>query len=116
MAINCCSSVHCQIVGVSVNYPPSFTCQLSACLSICSLHLTNMCVMYPPSTVACICINMALKWARQDVSSLLQCYMALAPTSVLYCDYHSKDVSSLFSVAWRWLRVVFCIVTTIARM
>ena len=39
-----------------------------------SLHLTNMCVQYPASTVACVCIFLAAKWARYQV-----CWICRAP-------------------------------------
>lgn len=38
---------------------------------IFSLHLTTMCLQYPPTVVACVCIHLASKWADYEVSYFL---------------------------------------------
>lgn len=32
-----------------------------------SLHLTTMCLRYPPTTVACVCIHLACKWSNYKI-------------------------------------------------
>jgi hypothetical protein len=46
--------------------------QTAYILATNSLHLTNMCVMYRPQTIACVCIHLASKWAPYQVWAALQ--------------------------------------------
>ena len=32
-----------------------------------SLHLTTMCLRYPPTIVACVCIHLACKWSKYEI-------------------------------------------------
>jgi len=35
--------------------------------SLYSLHLTTMCLRYPPTIVACVCIHLACEWSRYKI-------------------------------------------------
>ncbi|XP_075927797.1 uncharacterized protein LOC116948649 [Petromyzon marinus] len=49
-----------------------------------SLHLTTLCLRYPPSVVACVCIHLACKWSSWEIpmSSDGQPWWAYVDTSV----------------------------------
>lgn len=36
-------------------------------LSVNSLHLTTMCLRYPPTIVSCVCIHLACKWSNYKI-------------------------------------------------
>lgn len=36
-----------------------------------SLHLTAMCLQYKPTIVACVCVHLACKWSKWEVSDML---------------------------------------------
>ena len=54
--------------------------QTSYFMATNSLHLTTMCLRYPPTIVACVCIHLACKWSKYEI-----------PISgeVLYCFSHT---------------------------
>ena len=37
------------------------------CTHINSLHLTTMCLRYPPTIIACVCIQLACKWSNYKI-------------------------------------------------
>merc|ERR1712012_1130784 len=41
--------------------------QTSYFMATNSLHLTTMCLRYPPTTVACVCIHLACKWSNYKI-------------------------------------------------
>ena len=41
--------------------------QTSYFMATNSLHLTTMCLRYPPTIVACVCIHLACKWSKYEI-------------------------------------------------
>merc|ERR1719414_2844809 len=52
----------CQLVKASKELA-----QTSYFMATNSLHLTTMCLRYPPTIVACVCIHLACKWAKYRI-------------------------------------------------
>merc|ERR1719422_971283 len=52
----------CQLVKASKELA-----QTSYFMATNSLHLTTMCLRYPPTIVACVCIHLACKWAKYGI-------------------------------------------------
>ncbi|KAK7092761.1 hypothetical protein V1264_008457 [Littorina saxatilis] len=57
----------CQMLKASKDFA-----QTAYFLATNSLHLTNMCVMYKSSAVACVCIHLAAKWARYQIPQSIE--------------------------------------------
>ena len=52
--------------------------QTSYFMATNSLHLTTMCLRYPPTIVACVCIHLACKWSKYEIpisGEVLHCYV-----------------------------------------
>ena len=41
--------------------------QTSYFMATNSLHLTTMCLRYPPTIVACVCIHLACNWSKYEI-------------------------------------------------
>jgi len=52
----------CQLVKASKELA-----QTSYFMATNSLHLTTMCLRYPPTIVACVCIHLACKWSKYEI-------------------------------------------------
>ena len=52
----------CQLVKASKELA-----QTSYFMATNSLHLTTMCLRYPPTVVACVCIHLACKWSNYKI-------------------------------------------------
>ena len=51
--------------------------QTSYFMATNSLHLTTMCLRYPPTIVACVCIHLACKWSKYEIpisGEVLHCF------------------------------------------
>ena len=52
--------------------------QTSYFMATNSLHLTTMCLRYPPTIVACVCIHLACKWSKYEIpisGEVLHCFV-----------------------------------------
>jgi len=46
--------------------------QTSYFMATNSLHLTNMCLRYPPTVIACVCIHISCKWSNYEIPASVQ--------------------------------------------
>ena len=61
--------------------------QTSYFMATNSLHLTTMCLRYPPTIVACVCIHLACKWSKYEIpisGEVLNCFSCI---SLLLLDH-----------------------------
>ena len=58
--------------------------QTSYFMATNSLHLTTMCLRYPPTIVACVCIHLACKWSKYEIPISGEVLYCFSSTS-LFC-------------------------------
>ena len=51
------------LVGLDQGFKP---CDLQYFIHF-SLHMTTMCLRFPPTVVACVCIHLACKWSKYSI-------------------------------------------------
>ena len=59
--------------------------QTSYFMATNSLHLTTMCLRYPPTIVACVCIHLACKWSKYEIPISGEVLYCFSSTS-LFCQ------------------------------
>jgi len=71
------TSLQVSLYQASFSHAKFFTCKIYAAskelaqtsyfMATNSLHLTTMCLRYPPTIVACVCIHLACKWSKYEI-------------------------------------------------